>query len=61
MSESDLDAADYAVLEILEEIASPDTNPDKSLSAYLADIRIQYGVRSRWAARDVQEWIEEQT
>lgn len=29
---------DYALLAILEDIASPDTDPDKTLAAYMADI-----------------------
>lgn len=29
---------DYEVLEVLEEISSPEVNPDKTLSAYMADI-----------------------
>lgn len=31
--------ADYDLLAILEEISSPDVNPDKSLAAYMADIK----------------------
>ena len=39
MAQVDLDA-----LAVLEEISSPDINPDKSLSAYLVDLKEIWGV-----------------
>lgn len=35
----DMTEFDYLLLEILTEVASPDTNPDRSLAAYAADIK----------------------